>query len=416
MARRLRYNIGWAFTGNTVFAAAQWAILILIARLGSPERVGSYLLALAITAPVFMLANLNLRAYQATDVRDAFPFGQYLAVRLVTSSVAVGVVAGLCLLGVVEAVHVPVVLAVCAAKVFETLSDAFYGLFQRHEQLDFVAQSLMLRAGLGFAGMAGGLEIGGSLEAGAAGVAMAWLLVLVLVDLPRGYRFVSWPELRLSRRTVDLMLRAAPLGLVMMMISVSQNLPVYVIEYALGTEQLGFYASVAYFLVAGRIVANAVSQSSSPRLAHFLARADATGFRGLLRQNLLVGLGLGVAGVLASAVFGAQLLGVVYGQSYAAYGGLLTWTSAAAGLGFLSAFLGAALTAARRFRAMVAVNVLSLVATGLICWWAIPRFGLVGAPLAVGAAFLVKVAVNAVVVERFLRSLHPEQGASEESA
>ena len=36
--------------------------------------------------------------------------------------------------------------------------------------------------------------------------------------------------------------------------------------------------------------------------------------------------------------------------------------------------------------------------------------------MAVGAAFLVKVAVNAVVVERFLRSLHPEQGASEESA
>jgi O-antigen/teichoic acid export membrane protein len=416
MANRLRYNIGWTLVGNAVFAATQWAIIVLIARVGSPEMVGSYALALAVTAPVFMLANLNLRAYQATDVQDLFQFGQYVAVRMVTSATAVCLVASLCVLGVIPSAHVGVVLAVGAAKTFETISDAVYGLFQRHEELDLIAQSLVLRGCLGFIGMAGGLAIGGSLTAGAIGMAACWLLVMASVDIPRSHRFAEWPELRLRGGAVDLIRRAAPLGLVMVMVAISQNLPAYVIEYAHGTEALGFYASVAYFLVGGRILANAVAQSSSPRLAHFLVRGDVSGFRRLLHLNLLLGFGLGVAGVLISTLFGEWLLGLVYGQAYARYGSLLNCIMAAAAFGFLAAFLGAALTAARQFRAMVALNTFSLAAMGLLCWWAIPRFGLLGAPLAIGVSFLLKVTVNMVVVEQFLRTVRPNASTGDERA
>jgi len=264
--------------------------------------------------------------------------------------------------------------------------------------------------------MAGGLMIGGSLTAGAIGMAASWLLVMLLVDLPGSRAFTHESPAPSAGGTLDLIRRAAPLGLVMLMVTLSQNLPTYVIEYALGTEALGFYASVAYFLVAGRIVASAVSQSSSPRLARLLVRGNATGFRRLLHLNLLLGLGLGVAGVSISALFGKWLLGFVYGEAYAGYSLLLTLTMAASGVGFLAAFLGAALTAARKFRAMVAINVLSLTATGLLCCWAIPRFGLLGAPLAIGLALLLKVTVNMVVVEQLLRAVRPEPRAHGEHA
>jgi len=408
MAHRLRYNIGWTLSGNSIFALTQWAVVVLIARVGSPEMVGSYALALAITAPIFLFANLNLRAYQATDVEDAFQFGQYLTVRLLTSGIALSVVGGLCLFGVVKAGHVSVVLAVSAAKALETVSDAIYGLFQRHEELDRIARSLILRGCLGFIGMAGGLALGESLTAGAIGMATAWLAVLLLVDAPGSRAFLREAAPSTHGGTLDLVRRAAPLGLVMLMVTLSQNLPTYVIEYALGTESLGFYASVAYFLVAGRIVANAISQSSSPRLAQLLVRGNVSDFRRIMHLNLLLGLGLGVAGVSISALFGEWLLGFAYGEAYARYGLLLVLTMAAAGVGFLAAFLGAALTAARKFRAMVAINVLSLATTGLLCVWAIPRFGLLGAPLAIGVALLFKVAVNTVLVEQLVRSVRPD--------
>src|SRR6516165_2263483 len=92
----LRINLLWTLAGNVIYAASQWGMLILLAKLSGPETVGQFALGLAITAPVFMLTNLQLRAVQATDARRDFLAGDYLALRLITTAVAclaVGVLA-----------------------------------------------------------------------------------------------------------------------------------------------------------------------------------------------------------------------------------------------------------------------------------------------------------------------------------
>src|SRR5437764_11372372 len=81
-AASLRSNFAWTFAGNAVYAAGQWTILSLFAKLGNSEMLGQYALALALTAPVLMFSQLNLRAVMATDVAEKHRFGDYLAVRL----------------------------------------------------------------------------------------------------------------------------------------------------------------------------------------------------------------------------------------------------------------------------------------------------------------------------------------------
>ena len=63
--RSLRLNASWTFGGNLVYAACQWGMLVALAKFGSPELVGRFALALAVTAPVYMLTNLQLRAVEA---------------------------------------------------------------------------------------------------------------------------------------------------------------------------------------------------------------------------------------------------------------------------------------------------------------------------------------------------------------
>ena len=65
----LRNNFVWTFAGNVLYGACQWAILSVIAKLGNTSIVGEYTLGLAVSAPVFMFSNLQLRSVQATDVR-----------------------------------------------------------------------------------------------------------------------------------------------------------------------------------------------------------------------------------------------------------------------------------------------------------------------------------------------------------
>src|ERR1700730_18006925 len=81
-ALSLQQNFAWTTIGNVVYSACQWAIVCLLAKLGSPEMVGQYALGLAVTTPVLMLGQLNLRAVLATDVGERHTVRDYCGLRL----------------------------------------------------------------------------------------------------------------------------------------------------------------------------------------------------------------------------------------------------------------------------------------------------------------------------------------------
>src|SRR4051812_10305666 len=63
----LRRNASWVLFGNLAFAGSSWAMMTVLAKLGTPRMVGQYALALAITQPIVTFAMLHLRSVQATD-------------------------------------------------------------------------------------------------------------------------------------------------------------------------------------------------------------------------------------------------------------------------------------------------------------------------------------------------------------
>src|SRR5436190_15785492 len=88
----LRSHFLWTLGGNVVYAACQWATLIVLAKLGSAEAVGQFALGLAVTAPIMLFANLQLASLQATDSTGEYRFGHYLALRLITTGLALVVI------------------------------------------------------------------------------------------------------------------------------------------------------------------------------------------------------------------------------------------------------------------------------------------------------------------------------------
>src|SRR5206468_6942780 len=87
-ATRLRMNVLWTLAGNAVYGFCQWAMLIALAKMGTPEIVGQFALAFAITAPAIMAANLNLRTIIATDAQKAYTFSDYIGLRLLSIAAA----------------------------------------------------------------------------------------------------------------------------------------------------------------------------------------------------------------------------------------------------------------------------------------------------------------------------------------
>lgn len=375
----LSRNISWSLLGNAVYSACQWGILMVLAKCGTAVLVGQFAFSLAVTAPVYMFSNLQLRVVQATDARNEYAFGHYLGLRLLTVAASLLVIGLLSLAGGYSGSEARVILWIGLAKGFESFSDIVFGLLQNHECMNRVAVSLLIKGPLSLLAVFWTLRLTGSMAAVAAALALAGLTVLLVYDLTGAGRFAGIRpvfDLRVLRSLVAVSL---PLGVVMMLISLNTNIPRYFIERLLGAEELGYFAALTYIMVAGAVIVDALERSAGPRLAKYYAGGFLKKFRRLLLQLVLAGFLLGLAGLGAVFLFGAEILTFLYQPDYAAYTRLFALVMAAAGLRYMASFFGCGMTAARYFKIQPLLHVLIIVVNILACAALIPGKGLEGA-------------------------------------
>lgn len=409
-------NFSWTMAGNLVYAGSQWGILVVLTKLGSPEMTGQFTLGLAVTAPVFMLTNLQLRQIQATDAKLLYPFNDYLGLRLLCTQFALVAVAAIALGSGYRWQTLAVVLLLGLAKGLESISDMCYGLFQQHERMDRIAISLMLRGPLALLCLGLGIWLGGSAIAGVLGMVMAWSTVLIGYDLNQSAAMLGSSPSRKNRlrnalaqlkpnwsrsKLWPLIQLALPLGLVMMLFSLSANLPNYFIVANLGKNaesELGIFNAIAYLMVAGNIIVGALGDSASPRLAKYYACGDRAAYSLLLARLMGIGVVLG-AGVLAIAmVGGGPLLSFLYSPAYGQRQTLFIWLMAGSGIQYLASFLGYGITAARYFKVQIPISLTSLVCLAVACLWLIPAQGLMGAAIALIVAAVAKLLISGAVI------------------
>ncbi|MGC2109043.1 MAG: hypothetical protein WA655_05965, partial [Candidatus Korobacteraceae bacterium] len=179
----LRTTFAWTLAGNVVYALCQWGMISGLAKLGSPAAVGQFALALAITAPVFMLTNLFLRGIQATDVRGDFVFSSYFTLRLIGTGAGLLIIACILALSHRSFATCGVVLFVGAAKAVESFTDVIAGLLQKHERLDQVAVSMILKGVCSLVAFSIVYLRWHSVMFASAALCLAWLVVFVAYDL-----------------------------------------------------------------------------------------------------------------------------------------------------------------------------------------------------------------------------------------
>src|ERR1039457_1214381 len=393
VAPSLRVSFSWTLAGNLIYAACQFGMLSVLAKLGSPSIVGQYALGLAITAPVFMLTNLQLRGVQATDARHEFEFADYFTLRLTATLLGALVILLITAFAPYDTATKTVIVLVACAKAIETISDVIAGHLQKSERLDQVARALMIRGAVSVAIFAAGFWVTRNLTTTVAAMALAWMAVIELYDFRVVARLLGQHRrfFRFSLDTQKTLLSISwPLGVVMALVSLNINIPRYILEQKLGTAELGIFASLAYLLTAVGLIVVALGQSVSARMSRQFAEGDVCGFRWLLTRLVGFATVLGVSGLGFALLAGRPVLTIVYRPQYAEHVDLLLVMVATASLNAIASFLGFAMTAARCFRAQLPVMGATLATTFALTLALVPHFGLMGA----GYALLIAAAVQ----------------------
>jgi len=413
----LRANFIWTLAGNIVYAASQWGIVIVLAKVGSPETVGKFALAVAMSAPVFMFSNLQLRGVQATDAVGEYRFSDYLSLRLITTLVALLAILALTFVCGYRRETAFVILLVALAKAFESISDVFYGLQQQHERMDRIAVSMMVKGLLSVAVFFLVFYFTGSLLWSVVSLATVWAVVLAVYDvrsgastlgIVRSARLVGIDQERESQLRFSTFVRlswlALPLGIVMLLLSLNTNIPRYFIEHFLSERDLGMFAAMAYLLTAGTTVVSALGQSASPKLAQYYVAGNYKAFRSLLLKLLNVGALIGGFGILVVLIAGPQILTLVYRREYADHTDVFLLLMVAAGIGYIASFLGYGMTAARYFKIQAPIFFAVCLTTGISCLLFIPERRLLGAALAIVISTSLQMIVSLLVVRHAVSS------------
>jgi O-antigen/teichoic acid export membrane protein len=416
----LRRNFSWTFIGNAVYAACQWGMLVVLAKLGSPEMVGQFTLGLAVTAPIVMFTNLQLRVVQATDAKKQYFFGDYLALRIIGTVLALLVISIIILTSEYRWDTCVVILLVSLAKAFESISDVFHGLIQQYERMDRIAVSLMIKGPLSLLLLALGVHTSGSLVWGVVGLVFAWAVVLIGYDIRSGADILKQMSKVQDRGVIvqprwhlttlkKLAWLCFPLGFVMMLFSLNINIPRYFIAQYLDERSLGIFAALAYLMVGGKIVVNALAESSSARMAKYYAEGNSIAFRKLLLKLVGIAALQGGIVILVALVGGKEILTILYKPEYAQYADLFVLLMVAAMIDYISTFLNYAMTAARYLRIQMPLLASVSTISTIACLLLIPVRGLQGAAIALIVATSAGAVCNLGVIFHALHKLDIDQ-------
>ncbi len=365
----LRLNFSWTLFGNLAQAVCRYVTLVLLVHLCGLSSAGLYALAMALCTPIWSLALLGLRGALTTDAEDEFAFADYLAVRLISSAVAMIAITVAVLMGDYSSDAVAIILLVAAAKFFENLSEIFHGRLQQNERMDRVAIAMAIRGLAGVVLMFPAAVLTGNAVAVVAAFPVAMGLTFFCWDLPcaamldraggnSGNQPGFWRAPLRWSVLGRLSIVALPIAISGFLVSLIPQLPKYVIGSLLGPETVAVYTLIAYWITLGMTIVTALGNTAAPRLAKYYAADQDRAFARLLTRIMLLVAAMGAAGVIAALglpLLGADLLARL-GPGVADLPRVVLSLSVFAAMLYLTGPLGRALNAMRRFWGQVATR------------------------------------------------------------
>jgi hypothetical protein len=331
--------------GRAVYAACQWGIISLLARLGSPEIVGEYALGVAIAGPLLLLAQRKSGSARANDIRVlslGFALLGIAAVGFLERSVQDRLV----------------ILIVVMAQAVEWVAEIY--------SANRNALSLVSHGCCSIVALAIFSNVSGRVTTGLLGVLVVRLLLLFLYDFRRPPR----SQCDAGRETL--------------LASFAPTIPCYFIAHMMGYRWLGIYAAIASLLPAVDVLAEAVAEEAAPDLARLFTVRDAKAYSRMTLELAASGLLLGLGTVAMAMTVGPRVLIMLFGPEYVSQAPVLIVLAGVAASGIVATVLG------NRSQDSIALEITVIAAVAVASLVLVARYGLIGAAVAAGVGYLTR--------------------------
>lgn len=361
-------TLSWALVGNGTYILCQFAVFLAIAQFTSPEELGRFGFAAALSTPIFMFTNLGLRLGQSTDSqadgRADFAFGTYLGLRTLMSLLGAVTVIGIGFLIAPDAATIPFIIMIALARIAESYSDLFYGVFQKDNRLNLMARSLILRGVVSVLFFTLILWQTGDVALSLVAQLIVWACVARFHDYrlaapaPLGHADAK-PDFAMDK-LVPLARLSLPLGGGAFLGQLVTNAPRFVVEYFFGLAALGYFTAIAYVYQTGQFFVAAIGHALIARIARLHKAGQRRDLYRLVFSMAGAMIGLGALGVVAGVLLGKWVLGVAFGPDFAAQETLLIIVLGALTFALAAAIMQTAIAGLRKFKSFALIHAVLL--------------------------------------------------------
>jgi O-antigen/teichoic acid export membrane protein len=394
----LKVNFSWNFLGNIVFSFGQWAILAILTKLVIVEEVGNYSYAVAFTAPFVLFFQMQMRSIQITDTNDEYSFNDYFGARIISSITSLIFII---IMSLVFGNDIPMTILIASVtllKLSDSISDIFYGLFQKHEYMKHIAISMIIKSIITVLFFFLVLRITKSIIISVLFITILKSLIIIIYDFYKARNYTKVNPVFNNYILIKLLKVSFPLGLMSLLISLDSNIPKYVIEHFEGVESLGYFSVLSYINMAGGQMITSISQASTPRLAVLYTYNNKKMFIRMLIKLTMIGFAIGVTSILFVLLFGEEFISILYSKEYANHMNVFITIMIAGAINYTASFLGNGMTAARAFKIQPFLGIIWVLTSLAISVVMVPTFGLLGGAIALVISAIVKLVSKAVVI------------------
>jgi len=393
-------NIGYTFGGNLVFAFIKWLILILIVRFTTPEEVGNYTFAIALTTPLLLFVNMRLRLRYV--VEDNLSFKNVKSLRNILNIFCFILIF---FMGIVFFQnYIEYIVLVAMIKILDLQSEIYYSIL--HKKQNFKAISLM--------------QLGKSIV-----IITTFFLVLILSENVllslitqifvqilwlffierKSTRYIKFEENEINKKIVyTIFLTGIPLGIVQLLNSYNILVPRYVIESILSVKMVGIFASISYLLTIIDLFMNALSQNIIVNVKNNIENGNFIKLKRFINKGVfIVSLVLVLVLIIPIYFTSKPIINIVYGEMYAEHSDIFNIVAISIIFNFQGWIFDTVLMAFKVYKIQLVTSIITLlisVATSLVM---ISNYGLLGAAISVVIIAFSQSAIKYLIVIYLIR-------------
>lgn len=389
---------------NILFGFTQFLIIVSLNKFGGLEEVGLYTLALGIVAPITVLLNMGLKVHYNTNKNDD-DFINYQIIRIISSVLIIIISILMCLILKYEFSTSFVIFLVASLKSIESILELDYGFLQKKELHNLIAKSKNIRSICLIIWIATCyLILNGNLLILLIGLIIFNIIFYFLYDFNYIKKVKESNKITISI-IIKIVITSLPLAVATTFDTLNINIQRIILNYYLGIEKVGIYASLTTIMVTGQLVISSIMTYFLPKLNYFIIDGKRKKLQKVLIYLVSIAFLIGLSLIGSIAFFGEWILPVIFTNHYIPYKNLAVLIMIVGMFWYIAGVLNLAVVAFNEFNRQMFAVIISFLTMLIITTLSVNDFGIYGAAYALIIGMIVRIISFTIILVKKIRRM-----------